>query len=313
MSPSRPTRTRRSSARSERPAGPAAAGLSWVSITSPTVGRPPGRRRGAAYGCGGACRPGALWTVRGRRSPVHGRTGRTVGAPCHHGRDGSRRLASFPQDRHPATGRGRCCMPARHLEERPATMATGSQDSFVHLHVHTEYSMLDGAARLGALAERTAELGMPAIAMTDHGNVFGAYEFYKKAKAAGCEADHRHRGLLRPEHLPLRAQGRQLLRRRPGRRVGPRRLHPHDAALRDHARACTTCSGSPPAPGATASSSSRAWTASCSPSTARASSARPAARRARSRCTCATASTTPPARSPPTTRTSSAGTTTSSS
>ena len=66
-------------------------------------------------------------------------------------------------------------------------MANGSQDSFVHLHVHTEYSMLDGAARLGALAERTAELGMPAIAMTDHGNVFGAYEFYKKAKNAGVK------------------------------------------------------------------------------------------------------------------------------
>ncbi|GAA2153234.1 DNA polymerase III subunit alpha [Nocardioides koreensis] len=73
------------------------------------------------------------------------------------------------------------------LEERPATMATGSQDSFVHLHVHTEYSMLDGAARLGALTERAAELGMPAVAMTDHGNVFGAYEFYKKAKAAGVK------------------------------------------------------------------------------------------------------------------------------
>ena len=66
-------------------------------------------------------------------------------------------------------------------------MATGSQDSFVHLHVHTEYSMLDGAARLEALAARTAELGMPAIAMTDHGNVFGAYEFYKKATAHGVK------------------------------------------------------------------------------------------------------------------------------
>jgi len=72
-------------------------------------------------------------------------------------------------------------------EEWPATMASGSQDSFVHLHVHTEYSMLDGAARLGALAERTAELGMPAIAMTDHGNVFGAYEFYRKSKDAGVK------------------------------------------------------------------------------------------------------------------------------
>ncbi len=66
-------------------------------------------------------------------------------------------------------------------------MANGAQDSFVHLHVHTEYSMLDGAARLQAMAERTAELGMPAIAMTDHGNVFGAYEFYRKAKAAGVK------------------------------------------------------------------------------------------------------------------------------
>ncbi len=66
-------------------------------------------------------------------------------------------------------------------------MTTGDRDSFVHLHVHTEYSMLDGAARLTPLAQRTAELGMPAIAMTDHGNVFGAYEFYKACKAAGVK------------------------------------------------------------------------------------------------------------------------------
>ena len=66
-------------------------------------------------------------------------------------------------------------------------MSAGSRDSFVHLHVHTEYSMLDGAARLGEMFDRTAELGMDAIAMTDHGNVFGAYEFYSKAKAAGVK------------------------------------------------------------------------------------------------------------------------------
>ncbi len=60
-----------------------------------------------------------------------------------------------------------------------------SSDSFVHLHVHTEYSMLDGAARLDDLFARTAELGMPALAMTDHGNVFGAYDFWAKARAAG--------------------------------------------------------------------------------------------------------------------------------
>ncbi len=77
-------------------------------------------------------------------------------------------------------------------------MSTGSQDSFVHLHVHTEYSMLDGAARLGALADRAAELGMPAVAMTDHGNVFGAYEFYSKAKAAGSSRSSASRPTSRP-------------------------------------------------------------------------------------------------------------------
>jgi DNA polymerase III subunit alpha len=60
-------------------------------------------------------------------------------------------------------------------------------DSFVHLHVHTEYSMLDGAARLGDLFKEAARQEMPALAMTDHGNVFGAYDFWKKATAAGIK------------------------------------------------------------------------------------------------------------------------------
>ncbi|MGI8882425.1 MAG: DNA polymerase III subunit alpha [Jatrophihabitans sp.] len=62
-----------------------------------------------------------------------------------------------------------------------------SSDQFVHLHVHTEYSMLDGAARLGPLMAEAARMEMPAIAMTDHGNVFGAYDFYKQAKAVGVK------------------------------------------------------------------------------------------------------------------------------
>ncbi|MBA2739460.1 MAG: DNA polymerase III subunit alpha, partial [Nocardioidaceae bacterium] len=62
-----------------------------------------------------------------------------------------------------------------------------SDSSFVHLHVHTEYSMLDGAARLPELFARVAELGMPAIAMTDHGNVFGAYDFFRQATLAGVK------------------------------------------------------------------------------------------------------------------------------
>src|SRR4051794_30109830 len=58
-------------------------------------------------------------------------------------------------------------------------------DSFVHLHVHTEYSMLDGAARVKDLFAEAARMGMPALAMTDHGNVFGAYDFWKQATEAG--------------------------------------------------------------------------------------------------------------------------------
>jgi DNA polymerase-3 subunit alpha len=60
-------------------------------------------------------------------------------------------------------------------------------DSFVHLHVHTEYSMLDGAARVADLVAEVARQEMPAIAMTDHGNVFGAFDFYKQAKAVGVK------------------------------------------------------------------------------------------------------------------------------
>ncbi|MBT1035266.1 DNA polymerase III subunit alpha [Canibacter sp. lx-45] len=62
-----------------------------------------------------------------------------------------------------------------------------SKTNFVHLHVHTEYSMLDGAARIGELVDSVAAQGMPAIAMTDHGNVFGAFEFWRRAKSAGVK------------------------------------------------------------------------------------------------------------------------------
>src|SRR6266487_147543 len=68
------------------------------------------------------------------------------------------------------------------------------RDSFVHLHLHTEYSLLDGAVRMKELMRKAAEFKMPAVAMTDHGNLFGAIEFYQEAKKAGvkpiigCEA-----------------------------------------------------------------------------------------------------------------------------
>ncbi len=58
---------------------------------------------------------------------------------------------------------------------------------FVHLHCHTDYSLLDGACEIGQLMDVVAEQKMPAVAMTDHGNLFGAVEFYNKAKAKGIQ------------------------------------------------------------------------------------------------------------------------------
>src|SRR2546421_1121997 len=64
---------------------------------------------------------------------------------------------------------------------------------YAHLHLHTDYSLLDGAIQIKPLAERIKELGMKACAMTDHGNMYGAVSFYKEMKAhdikplIGCE------------------------------------------------------------------------------------------------------------------------------
>ncbi len=88
---------------------------------------------------------------------------------------------------------------------------------FVHLHVHTEYSLLDGACRIPQLIARAKELGQTAVAITDHGCMYGAIEFYKAAKAAdihpviGCEVyvaprsrfDKVHRLDTSPYHLVL--------------------------------------------------------------------------------------------------------------
>ncbi len=60
-------------------------------------------------------------------------------------------------------------------------------DSFVHLHVHSDYSLLDGAAKPGRLVRRARELGMPALALTDSGNLFGAVEFYQAATREGVK------------------------------------------------------------------------------------------------------------------------------
>ena len=62
-----------------------------------------------------------------------------------------------------------------------------ADDSFVHLHVHSEYSMLDGAARVGDLMTTVKKQGMPAVAITDHGNNFGSFDFWNQATQAGIK------------------------------------------------------------------------------------------------------------------------------
>ena len=95
--------------------------------------------------------------------------------------------------------------------------------SFVHLHVHTEYSLLDGACRIGKMMDRVKELGQTAIAITDHGVMYGCIDFYKAAKAAGikpiigCEVYVTRRTIADrvygvdndPYHLVLRCKDRK--------------------------------------------------------------------------------------------------------
>ena len=57
--------------------------------------------------------------------------------------------------------------------------------SFVHLHLHTEFSLLDGACRIKKLPQRVKELGQTAVAITDHGVMYGAIDFYRACKAEG--------------------------------------------------------------------------------------------------------------------------------
>ena len=95
--------------------------------------------------------------------------------------------------------------------------------SFVHLHVHTEFSLLDGACRIGGMMDRVKELGQTAIAITDHGVMYGCIDFYKAAKAAGikpiigCEVYVARRGMADrvygldndPYHLVLLCENRK--------------------------------------------------------------------------------------------------------
>jgi len=84
-----------------------------------------------------------------------------------------------------------------------AERGTGA-GSFVHLHVHTEYSMLDGAARLKDMFATCRDAGMPAVAITDHGNLYGAYDFWSQATAAGVKPIIGIEAYVAPEHRRFR-------------------------------------------------------------------------------------------------------------
>ena len=89
-------------------------------------------------------------------------------------------------------------------------------ESFVHLHLHTEYSTLDGAVKCKDVAARAAELGMPALAMTDHGNLYGAIEFYEAARKhdvkpiLGCEIYLAPESLEHKKEVPGRKRATHL-------------------------------------------------------------------------------------------------------
>ncbi len=70
--------------------------------------------------------------------------------------------------------------------------------SFVHLHLHSEYSLLDGTIQFKPLIERVKKLSMPAVAVTDHGGMMGTIGFYEEALKGGREADHRRRKSTSP-------------------------------------------------------------------------------------------------------------------
>jgi DNA polymerase III subunit alpha len=80
---------------------------------------------------------------------------------------------------------------------------------FCHLHVHTQYSLLDGACRIDRLAARAVELGMPAVAITDHGNMFGVMEFDRTMRAADVKPLIGYEGYFTPGDRRVREGGRK--------------------------------------------------------------------------------------------------------
>ena len=210
-----------------------------------------GRRRGE---CGGA----RASRVRGGRSPLS-----SLGAA--------------------ASSR---CPAGRRLEGAGAPQSVGM--AFVHLHTHSEYSLLDGANRIPDLVAHVKKLGMDSLAVTDHGNMHAAWSFYEDAKAPEDPADPRLRGLPRVRAAPGAREAAQRARRlqppRPARQESRRLQEPRPADL-DRVTPRGSTGGR--------ESTRSAWS-----STARGSSAWRRASRARWRCTSGRAATRRPSAAP---------------
>ena len=120
-----------------------------------------------------------------------------------------------------------------------ARIAIPMPGDFVHLHLHSQYSLLDGANKLPELCKRVAELGMPAVAVTDHGNMFGAFHFFHEALQHGIRPIIGVEAYIAPARPPeQRGAGRE----RVGRGL---RLPPDASSPRRRRATATSCASSP--------------------------------------------------------------------
>jgi DNA polymerase III alpha subunit len=86
--------------------------------------------------------------------------------------------------------------------------SSAAKPQFTHLHLHSEYSLLDGANRIGPLLKRVADLGMKSVALTDHGNLFGIAEFFLAANKAGIKPILGIEAYVAPEKRGMRAKSK---------------------------------------------------------------------------------------------------------
>ena len=107
-------------------------------------------------------------------------------------------------------------------------------DSFTHLHVHTEYSMLDGASRLNELVAAAAADGQPALGITDHGNMYGILEFYKECRKQGIKPVLGTEAYMAHEHRSERPQRRGRVDDTGGEVEGGRKLYYHLTLLAEN-------------------------------------------------------------------------------